>query len=593
MTVNAPYPQSQGASAGQSVRRVIVYILLFALVVITANGLTGLLTLLFDPETLLVGENTSSIAQAMAFTLIGGPLAAVLWWVVWRRLPEPDERASVLWGLYVAAILFVSLVTFTTSLLAALSALVDGDWEGSNLASGLVWAAVWIWHRWMWRHPYAGPLRLTSVPAVLGAAFGLVVAVAGSISALSILYDTAIDGVADVATIGTPWWIAALQAVIWAVGGGAVWAWHWYRERAAITTTVFANVALIVLGIIGAALLTLGGIGTVLFVTLRLAFDNADPVPEILSPLPVAIAATGVGAIVWVYHRGIALGRSAATRQGSVLATSGVALVGAASGLGVIVNSALGILAVPLAGDDTRTLLLAGVSALVVGGPVWWVTWRPLQPADAAAPAPGRRIYLIAVFGLSAVVALITLLVIGFRLFEFFLDGGENVVDAIRAPIGLLTATVLVAGYHFSVWRHDRAVAEASAPPPRVRMIGEVILVTAADPTPLVQVIESVTGASVTVWPSAMAVAQPPAAVDRALAGSVSQGPLPVPPPVEDLPVAEPSFAPGPASGTTGAPRQRVPDAEKLAHALDGVAGRRVLVVVAADGHLDVIPLVG
>lgn len=591
-TVNAPYAETQGASAGQTIRRIIVYTLLFTLVVITANGLIGLLSLLLDPGTLLVGENTSSIAQAMAFTLIGGPLAAVLWWVVWRRLPDPAERASALWGLYVAAVLIVSLITFTTSLLAALSALVDGDWEGWNVAAGLVWAAVWVWHRWMWRHPSAGPLRLATVPAVLGGAFGLVVAVAGSVSALSIVFDTAIEGFSDIAAVGDPWWVAALQALIWAIGGGAVWAWHWYRERAGSTTTAFANVVLILLGVLGATLLTLAGIGTALFVTLRLLFDNTDPVSELLAPLGIAIAAAGVGAVVWVYHRGIALGRSASTREASVLATSGVALVAAASGLGVIVNSALGILAVPLAGDDTRTLLLGGVSALVVGGPVWWVTWRPLQPADAAEPGTGRRIYLIAVFGLSAVVALITLLVIGFRLFEFVLDPGDNVIDAIRAPIGLLTATALVAGYHFSVWRHDRAVAEASAPPPRQRTVGEVILVTGADPATLVPVIESVTGASVTVWPSASSVPHAPAAVDRSLPGSVSQGALPVPPPVEDLPVAGPP-SPYATVATDTRSADHTSDAERLARALDGVTGRRVLVILAADGHLDVIPLAG
>ena len=592
-TAQVSFAAPQGSSAGQTVRRLIVYTLLFALVVITATGLSGLLRLLFDPETILLGENTSSLAQALAFTLIGGPLAAVLWWVVWRRLSEPAERGSLAWGLYIALVSIVALITFTTSLLGAFATLVGGDGDASAFAVGLVWAAVWIWHRWMWRNAARGPLRMTVVPAVLGSAFGLIVGVTGAVSALTGVFEAAINGFSDTAPIGVPWWISSLQALIWAVGGGAVWVWHWYREQGRTATTAFANVALIVLGILGATLLTLGGIGTALFVVLRLLFDNSDPVRELVSPLALAIAAAGVGAIVWVYHRGIALVRSASTRQASILATSGVALVAAASGLGVIVNSALGILATSLAGEDTKTLLLGGVSALVVGGPVWWLSWHPLRPADAAAPAAGRRIYLIAVFGLSAVVALITLLVIGFRLFEFFLDGGTDVIDALRAPIGLLTATVLVAGYHFSVWRHDRAVAEASAPPPRTRTIGEVILVTGADPAPLVQVIESATGASVTVWQAAVSHPAPPVALDQVLPGSGAQGPLPVPAPAEELPTATGSFAPVPHGMTPEPSLPHGPDVEKLAHALDGVTGRRVLVVAGADGHLDVIPLAG
>lgn len=583
-TVPTPYAGAPAGSAGQSIRRLIVYTLLFALVVITATGLAGLLSLVLAPEPILAGENTSSIAQGLAFTLIGGPLAALLWWVVWRRMSEPAERGSFAWGFYIAAVSIVSLVTFVTSLLTSFSSLVDGDWDRVAFAGGLVWAGVWVFHRWMWRHASKGPLRLPTVPAVLGAAFGLVVAVAGSVSCLTIVFDTAIDGFADSAPIGAPWWTSAVQALIWAVGGSVVWAWHWYRERGRTVTTAFANVALIVLGILGATLLTLGGIGTALFVVLRLLFDNADPMRELVSPLGVAIAAAGVGSLVWVYHRGIALGRSPSTRQASVLATSGVALVSAASGLGVIVNSALGILATPLAGEDTRTLLLGGVSALVVGGPVWWLTWRPLDPADATAPPTGRRIYLIAVFGLSAVVALITLLVIGFRLFEFFLDSGDDVIDSVRAPIGLLTATVLVAGYHFSVWRHDRDEAAASSPPPRLRTIGEVVLVTGGDPTLFAEAIASVTGASVTVWRAATAVGQvPPAALDSSLPGAASQA-VPVPPPAEDLQ----SDLPVPADSLSSS---AAPDVDGLVRALDGVTGRRVLVLAGPGVRVEVIPL--
>ncbi len=583
MSTQIPFAATQGNSAGQTVRRLITYTLLFALVIITATGVVGLLNLLLDAGTILVGENTSSIAQALAFTLVGGPLAVVLWWALWRRLSEPAERGSLAWGLYIAAISIVSLVTFSTALLGMFAALVEGDWEGSGLASGLVWAAVWLAHRWMWNHRSKRPLRLAVVPVVLGSAFGLIVGVAGSVSALAGVFDAAIDGGAYSSSIGAPWWTGTIQALIWAAGGAAIWAWQWRSEGGREATTVFADVVLVVLGILGATILTLGGMGTALFIGLRLAFDDTDSVREIVSLLGVSIAALGVGALVWVYHRAIALERSPSTRQASILATSGIALVAAASGLGVIVNSALGIFLTPLAGSDTRTLLLGGISALVVGGPVWWITWRPLHPMDATTPGTGRRIYLIAVFGLSAIVALITLLVIGFRLFEFVLDGGASLIDTVRGPIGLLTATALVAGYHFSVWRHDRDNAAASAPAPRLRTIGEVILVTGADPVPLVQAIDMATGATVAVWRTASTVPPSPTAVDPSLQGI--PGEVPVPPPAEDLEVRPRDLPSMDLSGTTA------PDPEHLVRALDGVTGQRVLVVAGPGSRLEVIPL--
>ncbi len=159
----------------------------------------------------------------------------------------------------------------------------------------------------------------------------------------------------------------------------------------------------------------------------------------------------------------------------------------------------------------------------------------------------GRRVYLITVFGLSAIVALVALLVVGYGIFNFALAAASagSLVERIRAPLGLLVATALVSAYHFSVWRRDRAVVGALAPADRERRISRVFLVTGADPEPQSQAIEAATGASVTVWPRA------------------DTGEAPVP----------------------------APDAAQLAAALDGVAGKRVLVVTGPGDRIDVIPL--
>ncbi|WP_258061179.1 DUF5671 domain-containing protein, partial [Arthrobacter sp. 4R501] len=86
-------------SAQRTVRRLITYALLFALVVTAAVGLSGLAGRLVAAGTELAAGDVAGLARSLAFALIGGPLAAVLWWVVWRRLGEAAERASVGWGL--------------------------------------------------------------------------------------------------------------------------------------------------------------------------------------------------------------------------------------------------------------------------------------------------------------------------------------------------------------------------------------------------------------------------------------------------------------------------------------------------------------
>jgi hypothetical protein len=300
--------------------------------------------------------------------------------------------------------------------------------------------------------------------------------------------------------------------------------------------------------VVGAtAATTLFGVGTVLFVLLRLVLDTA-PAAEAIAPLDRAIAAALVGGIVWVIHARVVAARTDATRRGARLVVSAVALIGAASGFGVVVNALLAALTPTLAGDNVRTLLLGGLSALVIGLPVWWVAWRPgraVPVEDAASTA--RRVYLVAVFGASAITAIVTLLIIGFRIFEFVLDpgGAGGLIERIRGPFGLLAATAIVFAYHFAVWRRDRALVQEAAPE-RPRAVGRIVLVAATAPADIAERVKAATAASVVLW--------------QAIDGAG---------PVDDAWIA------------------------RLPEALEGVSAPRAVVIAEPDGGVRVIPLAG
>lgn len=501
-TVRTAVPAA--GSALLTLRRLILYVLLFALVVIASIGLSGLLERLFSTGAVLASTDVAGLARSLAFTLIGGPLAGLLWWVVWRRLDDAAERAAAGWGLYVTAIYAVSLIVATSSLLGMAASFIgpqEPRWY-SPLSNGLVWAAVWFWHRWMWRHPVKHPVNLDDVPAVVGTVFGLLTGAFSAITALGGLLDVAIRGFTSLTPGAEAWWQSVLRALVWAIGGSAVWWWHWFKGGGRKLETALVDVALISVGIFAAGITALGGAAVVVFVLLRTVFDRGESMNELLAPLGSAVAAAAVGALVWRYHRVSGTHRSVATRSAGLLVTSGIALAAAASGIGVVINAALAMAVSPLAGSGTRTLLLGGISSLLVGGPVWWRAWKPgLQPHSMDVIPPGRRVYLVVVFGISAVVALVALLVIGYRLFEFILGdvSGGSLLDRIRAPLGLLVAAGLVAAYHFALWRRDRAHLAAAAPS-GAHTIERVTLVTASDPEALSTAITAATGAKVTVW---------------------------------------------------------------------------------------------
>ena len=549
---------SRGLTRAQTtLRRLIQYALLFALVMIAASGFSGLLERLFASGAVLAARDVPGLAGGLAFTLIGGPLALLLWWFLWRRIDEA-ERAAAGWGLYLAGMYTVSLIVATTSLLQLGASLIGGprgQWA-SLLSNGLVWATVWVWHRWMWRHPDKGAAHLEDIRTTIGTVYGLVVGTIAGISALGGLLDTAIRGASLAITGAEPWWYSVLRSVVWAAGGGSVWWWHWFHEGGRRLRTALVDVSMIAVGIFAAGITALAGGAVVLFVLLRLAFDRADPMGKLLEPLAPALAAAVIGAVAWRYHRAVSVDRSSETRRASLLVTSAVALAAAASGIGVIVSSLLAGAVSPLAGGTERTLLLGGISSLLVGGPVWWLAWKPAkQPDSADAITHGRRIYLIAFFGVSAVVALIALLVIGYRIFEFLLGevSGGSAIDRIRGPLGLLVAAGMVAGYHFGLWRRDRA-ALAAAAPPQTRTIDQVTLVARPGSEGFAQEIAEATGgAKVTVWLR-----------------------------TDDGAASPPDPVTSPASNESMG---------QVVKALDGITARHVLVVLGPGARVDVIPV--
>jgi hypothetical protein len=191
------------------------------------------------------------------------------------------------------------------------------------------------------------------------------------------------------------------------------------------------------------------------------------------------------------------------------------------------------------------------------------------RPAPAEAADVGRRVYLIAVFGASAIVAIITLLVVGYRIFEFVLDPatGTSLVDRIRAPLGLIVATALVFAYHFAVWRRDRAmIAESGIS--TARRIDRVVLVAAGDTRAAERAIAAATGASVAVLRRAEAV---DAVVPERGGG------------------AEPDA--GAEPGARAQTQPAGPDAVAVVAALEGVVAQRVLVLAGPGDRIEVVPL--
>ncbi|MGL3806597.1 DUF5671 domain-containing protein [Paeniglutamicibacter sp. R2-26] len=453
--------EARAAGALPTVRRLVLYILFFTLVAVATAGAAGLLALLLDPAEPTGTERTSALARSIAFLAVAGPLALLLWRWLARRLLLPAESGAPAWGLYLAAMYATSLIAASTALFSLAGNLASGrtdDWA-HNLAGALAWGGTWWWHQQMWRDTARTPRALPNLPGILGSWYGVLVAAAALATALSVIGAAALDALFPVPTVGSPWWRGLAAQLPWIAGGLAVWWWHWVHRCAWRVRGGFADVALVLVGVLAAGAAALGGTGYLLYLLGKAALHGASA--QLLAPAPLALGTALAGALVCSRAPSWFAGRSAGTREAGRQVASGIGLAAGASGLGVCVNAMLAALVPPLAGNTTGNLMLAGVVWLLLGALAWWRAWAPGRPADPRA----RRVYLVAVFGVSAVVALVALLVAGYRLVEFLLEPGRlasGLLESVRAPLGLLTATALVSLYHFAIWRADRNVLEAA-----------------------------------------------------------------------------------------------------------------------------------
>jgi hypothetical protein len=194
----------------------------------------------------------------------------------------------------------------------------------------------------------------------------------------------------------------------------------------------------------------------------------------------------------------------------------------AASGLGAtIVGATLALVALfesiaaRVTGDpsDVANRLILAVILGVIGLPLWWTFWSRIREHLEADPTAEigsltRRLYLVVLFGVGGLTALISLIFVLFVGIDDLLDatfGGET-LDSARVGLALLATVTGVAWYHLGVFRSDRATAEqltpAPAPPPPPAPLPSerhVILITPRDGE-LANALATATGVVVETW---------------------------------------------------------------------------------------------
>lgn len=502
-------PEHGPTVEGRTVRRFFHYLLMLGALVVAATGLSTLLGRLVETELAPVDDTT--LARGVAFTVVGLPLwFALASWA--RRLVHrsPAEASSLAWAVYFTLAPLAALFLVMTSGQAVLLwGMGIEPYTGTAVGSLVVWGGVWVAH---WQvDSRATPARHRRVHLTVGSFSGLVMSAVGLAALLGGTLGVVVgvnpagdvqaaDGRFDQVLIG------AASLVV----GAPVWSLYWLRITSRLPRdTAWVGYVLLV-GVGGGVVTALASGSLVLYRVL--VWVVGEPGTRVATSYfagaPTAAGSAVVGVLLWWYHRKV-LQRSDAHQRTELTRVyeylmAGLGLVAAAVGLAFAVVTLFEVATRSVAaGAATVNTLLAAVTMLAVGGPVWWLYWCRIRRASRAVPeielgSPTRRVYLFVLFGLAGVVALVALISAVYLLAEDLIAGraGTSSVRAVRVPVGILLSTGAVSGYHWSVYRGDRAVA------PLARATRFVLLVGAWEPQ-AARALARHTGGRVQVWPRA------------------------------------------------------------------------------------------
>ena len=490
----------------RSVRRFFQYAVLYALVIVVALGVVELLGRLLGAEVPEWQNPSAELATGLAFAIVGGALLALLaWWTRRMHLADPSEAESPMWVAYVTLAALTGAVVAASSVQnAGYLLLSDARLDAESAALFLTWAAVW-WVHWEIARRTLDTARQTP-HLILGSLVGLAFGAAGMVITLG----TSLDLLLRPEAVGRPLGVLGEGASTLIVGA-LIWVRYWATAAVHLPRRPLWLALVLPLGVGGGLVMALVAGSRLLWSVLVWFLGDRQEMSASVhfDSAALELAALLVGILIWWYHRSVlatgaekGAGRTEPRRVYEYL-VAGIGLVAAAIGVGTVLVTLIEAVTPGIdAGMPVVNTLWAAVTLLIVGVPVWWVFWRRVGRGAAVDPtaeaaSPTRRVYLVVLFGLAGVAAVIALITAAVTLMQDVVAGslGAATVRSMRYALGTLVGAAAVSAYHGAVFRADR-VSGAST---RLRGPRTVVLVGAVGPE-VDRDLSRATGARVEVW---------------------------------------------------------------------------------------------
>lgn len=478
----------------KTIRRLYFYAVSAISIEVVLWGIIGLLRSIFNAQD--ITNNASNLASALALIFVGVPIFLIHWaWAQNISSKDAEEhsagvRAVFLYGILLGTLIpvvqnllaFINRTILSTAQLSAYRAVVGGyqTWLDNLIAIVInLLIAVYFWNvlRSNWKNltepeSFAEIRRLYRFVWVL---YGLLMTVYGVQQAISYAFSLPTGVLGE---IGRE---TAVNAIALMVIGAPIWYYAWRLLQDALTDSdekeSYLRLGLLYLLTLGGVIVFLVSSGELLYQILLQLLGDGQPANDFIRQLGGPISVAIPFGVIWVYYgkwlnQQFTFDENLPRRAGKhrlytyILSFLGLAatVTGLLTLFSVLIDLVLGN--AYLSDSGFREPLSGALATLVVGLPVWLMTWRSAQTQAVAEDDMGdharrsviRKAYLYLVLFASVIGGMVSAGTLVFDMINTALGGGgSNFWSDVLNELTALIVFVFVLAYHLLALRADGA----------------------------------------------------------------------------------------------------------------------------------------
>jgi hypothetical protein len=483
----------------RTIRRLYVYLVAFISLEVVIWGVTGLVRSMVGGK--LVGSEANQLASALSLIAVGVPVFLLHWWLVQRTTTDDEEHFARLRALFLYGTLLATLIPMVQNTLALLNRIwllifqlptrlafvgEGQSWVDNIIAlvmNGII--ALYIYSvlqkDWAAISQKISP-KESNFPETrrlyryIWVIYGLAMVVGGIQQVLYFILRLT-------GTIGQGTGASPANGLTLIIVGTPLWFYSWRNVHQSLLDRDERRSILRLIILYALSLIGVGGvlipIGMVLEVLTRLILGESmtfsQLLTEISNPLSAAIAFGGV----WAYY-GRTLTREvsalpdtirrASLRRFYFYILSFVGLVTTFLGLNALLSFIIDVLLQTTTWAVTlRSHLSAALSTLMLGLPLWMITWRLIvkeasqkgETGDHARRSLIRKVYLYLALFAGVIGIMVTAGSLIYQLLSKLLGTPpENFQRASWMLLEMLVLFAIVLIYHWTTLRSDGHLAE-------------------------------------------------------------------------------------------------------------------------------------